>query len=66
MVTYESIHYIDLMFRTEFVVYKHVKLYASWLKQLQQINFDFMMELKVTQETTYIFRYKLHHLKEEC
>lgn len=54
------------MFQTEFVVYRYVKLYDSWLKQLQQIDSDFMMELKVTQETTYIFRYKSHHLKEEC
>lgn len=53
------------MFPTEFV-YKYVKLYASWQKQLHQINLDVIMELKVTQESTNISRYKLHHLKREC
>lgn len=52
--TYESIYYIGFIFQIEFVVYKYVKLYAPQWEQ-HKINLDVIMELKVTQESTYIF-----------
>lgn len=35
---------IGFMFQTELVVYKYVKLDASWCKQLRQINLNVMMD----------------------
>ena len=43
------------MFQTEFIVSKHMKVFALWCKQLHHINQDVMMELRVTQEATCVF-----------
>lgn len=53
---------IGFMFQTEFVVLQTCEAVCLMGKQLHQSNLDIMMELKVTQEPTYIS----HCLKGEC